>query len=434
MISDSSISNSNVSREQFADWVRSALRQLYDSPSLQMHPLVEALGCAEEGMLDTAQALRRRLLEAIQAQRPKDSVPAASHDWRAFRILELRYLEGLSPNEAMEALALQKSQFYRDQAAALQRVCDFMWCNCAAAPSETDADEAHASANPETLLGSEMERLSAGVTWEQIDLGSLLEELQEVWVPLAQAKGKLVQLDTTASVQVRRGSRVLLRQAILNLVTCALDVNPSEPVRIQTFSGASRAGVWVRAGRVPPSSAQTERGTAAASHTRDARLEVCRRLAGAMHAAFQGRAVEGAHWEAQLIWHVVAGRRLLVIDDNTGFEELFRRYLTGHGWQVIGAAAGAEARGMVAGARPTAITLDVLMPQEDGWELLIALKSNADTRDIPVIVCSILHEPQLAFSLGAAAYLPKPVSEEALLRVLMPWTEPSASAGRARSD
>jgi CheY-like chemotaxis protein len=425
------VSDSSILKPQFADWVRSALRQLYDSPSLGTHPLVAALGCAQDGELDAAQALRRRLLEGIQAQRPRDSVPATSHDWRAFRILELRYLEGLTPNEAMEALALQKSQFYRDQAAALQRVCDYLWCTCSVTRGTSDSNGTSAPARPEVLLGSEMERLSAAVTWEQIDLGNLLEELQEVWAPLAQAKGVPVQLDVGASVRVRRGSRVLLRQAILNLVTCALDVNPCEPVRIQTFSGASRAGVWVHTGRAPASLVGAQSNDTLAS---DARLEVCRHLAGAMHAAFQVYAVGDVLWEAQLIWHVVAGRRLLVIDDNAGFEELFRRYLEGHGWQVIGAATGAEAREEVARVRPTAITLDVLMPQEDGWELLIALKSNAEARDIPVIVCSILHEPQLAFSLGAAAYLPKPVSEEALLRVLTPWAEPSASAERARSD
>jgi CheY-like chemotaxis protein len=75
----------------------------------------------------------------------------------------------------------------------------------------------------------------------------------------------------------------------------------------------------------------------------------------------------------------------------------------------------------VAEIRPTVIILDVLLPQEDGWELLMSLRADDRTRDIPVIVCSVLREPQLARSLGASAHLPKPVTQGALLEALTPW-------------
>ncbi len=62
------------------------------------------------------------------------------------------------------------------------------------------------------------------------------------------------------------------------------------------------------------------------------------------------------------------------------------------------------------------------MPQEDGWDLLISLKADPTTRDIPVIVCSALHEPSIALTLGAAAFLPKPVTERSLVQALAPWS------------
>jgi Amt family ammonium transporter len=101
-------------------------------------------------------------------------------------------------------------------------------------------------------------------------------------------------------------------------------------------------------------------------------------------------------------------------------------------WAVHGAVDGAEARQWLAEMRPTIIMLDVMMPREDGWEVLMALKAEATTRDIPIIVCSVLTEPQLATTLGAAAYLPKPVTQEALLQALAPWSRAGASQRPAR--
>ena len=65
-----------------------------------------------------------------------------------------------------------------------------------------------------------------------------------------------------------------------------------------------------------------------------------------------------------------------------------------------------------------AILLDIMMPQRDGWTLLGQLREHPDTHAIPVIVCSILPQEQLALVLGAAAFLRKPVSRADLLRAL----------------
>jgi CheY-like chemotaxis protein len=130
---------------------------------------------------------------------------------------------------------------------------------------------------------------------------------------------------------------------------------------------------------------------------------------------------EGDVWEASLAWLVDRPQTLLVIDDNRGFVDLFQRYLAASAWHVIGATDGAAARQALAEARPAVIVLDVMMPKEDGWELLMALKAAPETRDIPVVICSVLTEPQLAVTLGAAAYLPKPVTQQALLQALAPW-------------
>ena len=97
---------------------------------------------------------------------------------------------------------------------------------------------------------------------------------------------------------------------------------------------------------------------------------------------------------------------------------------------MVGATSSAEARQILADLRPAVILLDVMMPKEDGWELLCTLKTGDETKQIPVIICSVLNEPALAFSLGAAAYLPKPVSQQSLMQALSPWSPTPASPVR----
>jgi CheY-like chemotaxis protein len=109
---------------------------------------------------------------------------------------------------------------------------------------------------------------------------------------------------------------------------------------------------------------------------------------------------------------------VLVIDDNAGLIELLQRYLTGEPYEVMGASDGREGLFLASERRPDVIVLDIMMPQQDGWEVLQRLKTQEKTRDIPVIVCSVLNDPELAFSLGACEFLAKPVTRDRLLTAL----------------
>jgi len=119
------------------------------------------------------------------------------------------------------------------------------------------------------------------------------------------------------------------------------------------------------------------------------------------------------------------GKTLLVVEDNEGIVRVFEGYLASYGYQVVGATTGDEALMLARELSPAAITLDIMMPNQDGWEILQALKSDPVTRSIPVIICSVLEDPELAHSLGAAAYLQKPITQTALLEVLSGLPEAS---------
>jgi signal transduction histidine kinase/CheY-like chemotaxis protein len=109
---------------------------------------------------------------------------------------------------------------------------------------------------------------------------------------------------------------------------------------------------------------------------------------------------------------------ILAIDDEIAIIKLYERYLTNYGFKVVALTNPHQAEDRAVEVQPYAITLDVMMPERDGWQVLQGLKSNPQTQHFPVILCSILEDQAHGFSLGAADYLTKPILEEDLLQAI----------------
>ncbi len=109
---------------------------------------------------------------------------------------------------------------------------------------------------------------------------------------------------------------------------------------------------------------------------------------------------------------------ILAIDDDMQVIKLYQRYLNPHGYHVVALNDPLKAVERVLEVKPFAITLDVMMPQKDGWSVLQELKNHPETRNIPIIVCSILEEEEKGFNLGASDYLVKPFLREDLVNAI----------------
>jgi CheY-like chemotaxis protein len=109
---------------------------------------------------------------------------------------------------------------------------------------------------------------------------------------------------------------------------------------------------------------------------------------------------------------------VLVVDDDPSVCSLLAKTLEREGYRVIAAGNGVEALALAREQRPQAITLDVLMPQMDGWATLKELKADSALRDIPVIMVTVLNERGMAIPLGAADFLTKPVDRQRLAAIL----------------
>lgn len=110
-----------------------------------------------------------------------------------------------------------------------------------------------------------------------------------------------------------------------------------------------------------------------------------------------------------------AKKRVLVVDDDRQVVEMIACYLEEEGYDVIKAFSGKEAIESAVADTPFAITLDVFMPDMDGWEVLQVLKRHPRTINTPVIIVSVSEDNETGFALGAIGYVMKPVNRESLL-------------------
>jgi CheY-like chemotaxis protein/signal transduction histidine kinase len=113
-----------------------------------------------------------------------------------------------------------------------------------------------------------------------------------------------------------------------------------------------------------------------------------------------------------------AGKLVLAIDDEPDVISLLKRTLPEVGYEVVGAVSGGEGVRLAKELQPAVITLDVKMPDKDGWETLRELKSAPETAHIPVVMISIADDLEHGFSLGAADYIVKPIDGGILLKKL----------------
>jgi PAS domain S-box-containing protein len=110
--------------------------------------------------------------------------------------------------------------------------------------------------------------------------------------------------------------------------------------------------------------------------------------------------------------------QVLVIDDDPTVRDMLRRTLAKEGFRIQYAAGGKEGLELARRLKPDAITLDVMMPGMDGWNVLAALKSDPELAEIPVVMVTIVDNKNLGFSLGASDYLTKPIDRKRLAAIL----------------
>jgi CheY-like chemotaxis protein len=399
---------------EFIDQVRDALLHLCDYMYLQTHPLADLLLPHAIGDGIRAKMLRQGLVQAIEELKPEPSTPIRSPEWRGYRILYLRCVEGLDTDEIATELAISRSQFYREHRKALDAVAALLWDRIsrskALGEGEGLSQKAATTGPSEDLIQAEIKQLVLHSTKEILTLDQTIEHMRDLFLEFAAAKGVQLRLEVPAALPPIHVGHTVLRQILLNVLSQGLRwTSPEGIVTVAAAESEDHVIVEVNAEGVEPEGCGERDGEDMSS------LVVARRLVesqgGQMQALWNDRRIRIALPIADTL-------TVLVVDDNEDMIRLLRRYLNGHRYQVVEAQNSEEALRIALKLRPQIITLDVMMPNRDGWEALQTLKNHPRTCDIPVLVCSILDEPDLALSLGAWGYLRKPISQEELLSAL----------------
>jgi CheY-like chemotaxis protein len=408
---------SHLPNADFVQEVRSALAHLYDHAYLQNHPLALRLMDAhsQDGMT-RAQRLRRTLLDCVEALRPQ-GIATRPDEARAYAVLAYRCVDGLSMPEIEARLSLSRRQAYREYSKGVEAVAGQLWDQLQSQLPADTTTVPTAATQRLVMAQAEVERLSKEVRIEPLSLSDVLEDVLRLLAPRLARTATEVTVAQPSSIPSVLADRTMLRQALVNLLSHALDAEAGAG-EILIHVQPCTAGVQIEI------NANTGPADVRLAHHGVKREGVGLAVAQNLVEAQGGQvslASPAAPWRVLLTLPSAASATVLVVDDNENLVALFQRYLGGHLVNVVGATSGADALQLATRQPPHAIILDVMMPHQDGWDLLQALQDDLATRSIPVIVCSVLNEPDLALDLGASDYLTKPVSQTALLSVLQRW-------------
>ncbi|MCZ7544252.1 MAG: response regulator [Anaerolineae bacterium] len=402
------------SLDEFCRQVADAYDHLYDLVYLRAHPLAEFVASdPTHSRREKAWRLHRVLLDVIEELNPGPQAPTFSREWRRHRLMLLRYQEGLDPQTVAEQLAISRRHYYREQERSIQAISTILW-NRYASPSnapqlESRPEEDEASLSYHELLRREVTRAGQAGRPARLDdelqgvISLLQERLRERALTLEQHL-----LEPPPAISVDRN---LLRQILLGLMGYL--VEHAEQATIRVTMQAKETSVTLNMAVEPPTAVHSP----AEAHVEEG-LSASDELAALAHIPVHPLHDNGlvAGFEVEL--PTVPPNTILVVDDNEDVLELFRRYLSTQPVRVATARTAREALAKARQLQPHAITLDLMMPQQDGWDLLQTLLNQPETQHIPIVVCSVLKQEELALALGATEFLAKPITEQALLSVL----------------
>jgi CheY-like chemotaxis protein len=399
----------------FEKFTHDALAHLYDLPYLHDHPIARGFPAGSES---PGRVLRRLILEVIQDLKPPPDSPNDSWAAGRYQFLYLRYIKAHSIEQIARELCLSERQLYRRQREALESVASALREKIGGAvPAAGAANPAEAA--PTLTSGdttrqevrTEVDRLGAGRAAIPTDLSQVLRSSLATLGNLTRAESRSIILDIESKLPPVAADRVALRQAVLGLLLFAHESAAGTEIRASLRAVGSCVRLTIRL-----------RGATDAALAPDAaegsNLEVGRRLVELQRGSLTWQQVGDATTEIVASFPIARPRTILIVDDNTDTIQLFGRYLEAQAHRVLTASTGEEALRIITQERPDAVVLDVMLPSTDGYEVLQTVRGNPETAAIPIIVCTVLKQRELALAVGATDFLAKPATQGALLAAL----------------
>jgi len=384
--------------EQIA-WTRDVLERLYDIP-YQRQALESYPGDAP---FRDARDMQSGVIERIQLLKPSPEVASGSLAWRVYNTLDLRYVRGLTQVEAATELNISLRQLRREQDRGIEAIATLLFNALA---SKTTAlgtpSSASTSQQPSSVGESEFLRLD-----------DLFHGVLSLIDPLLTTKNVHAQVRLPLPVPVFWTNRTAIRQLLIMLISAAIHDASGGILQLNGAIHGERLRLELCKTQLmltTPATADfafsAEDLAPLAKLSRDAGIDI---NMGAQQVGHDG----------VVLFLPISGRqRILLVDDSADNINLTERYLAKSPYDLVTVSRAEDALLQAQTLQPGCIVLDVMMPGRDGWEILALLKSHPETMRIPVIVCSVLRNQDLAHALGAAATLSRPHTPNQLLETL----------------
>ena len=397
--------------EGFVKHLQDALAHLYDPTFRPPRSLWEGVGCEPKGL----KAMQAALVRGIEGLKPTSQVPPHARSRRIYGLLSGLYVKGFTQEQTAEQLGITARHLRRERPEAVRALALRLWEQGQDAQADAPApDKPGVVAEPEGQLASD--RSPAWRSQMRKELASLAE-----CAPGAVAD---VQAEIEGTIKLARpltGPLGITTQVGLVQPNLAVETHPT--VLRQTLIAAIRElAQHIQSGEITIDAVRSER---------KAQIAVCGRPAARSGTPDHTLVQEMVSLQEGTLKTVREGDRIsfcielpavsqtvLVVDDNKDIAHLYRRYAIGTSYHIVHTAQGTNVPEMVETTQPDVIVLDVMLPDADGWELLSHLREHPATWAVPILICSVVMEEELALALGADLYLTKPVERQPFIAAL----------------
>jgi CheY-like chemotaxis protein len=393
-----------MERQTFIGLFKDLISRLYDRVAVETHPLASFFPLGGEMAARRAEVIQHLILNEIEEFKPENGETSGqSPEGRSYLILKKRYIEGLDPHEIAKILYIGDRQFRRDHSRALQALSLRVWERYFQAKGQTSAGE-----NPDLFEDQGAFEFHA----EQLDLNEVIDGVIRLISRRLEVEAVQLEMQLHPAPLLLFTDRILLRQILLSLLNFVLHLRGQSHITLKTEAGKNLALTILFDADEQWSNIQNDE-----SDSLEFARQLSQRLPAEVGETYPPRNQSGPA-KIRILFAGTDSRTILIIDDHVAAQKMFQRYLSRTMFEVVGITDPSEGLAVAQKNKPALIILDVMMPHIDGWEVLQTLQLDAETKNIPVIVCSAWGEPELARSLGAVAFLKKPVIQKDLLDVL----------------
>ena len=399
--------------------LRDGLAHLYDPGFQPSEKLCELFGC--EGS-DIAMIAQTKIVRGIEALKPGEDVPPSSRTARLYEILHSRFVLRLTLEETAMRLHMSLSSTWREQRSAIHFLASEFWRQHqrvlqeeepsgpregepqAANPAPSQIDSQKQQSDWQSQTKRELAALQSHAPDVISNVGKLVQQVCELETSLAAKRDVRLEIG-----QIKPDLEAALHPNVLRqiLITAIGEfLKHMSGGKISLFARLEDGGILV---------------TLAASIT-SGEIHFKEALLSNLPLPEDTSAEIHQDGTSVFVWvrlpSVIDRLNVLVLDDNLDMIHFYQRSTEGTNYRIVAFEWGDGLTEAIQRVKPDLIILDVMLPSIDGWDLLMQIHADPSTRQIPVIVCSVVKGEELALSLGAALYLSKPVPPQDFIKAL----------------